>query len=63
MNSLNIKWHDDNLEDPLSIKDNIKVEEKNSLDIKWQDDILKDTLSIKDRGKYNIKGKTPSLDV
>ena len=50
--TLDIKWQDDILKDPLSIKDNVKEEERSSLDIKWQDDILKDPLSIKDEGEY-----------
>ena len=33
--SLISKWQGDILRDPLSIKDNIKEEERNSLDIKW----------------------------
>ena len=58
---LDIKWHDDILEDPL-IKDNVKEEEENSLDINWQDDILKDPLSIKDEGKNIIEGITQLSD-
>ena len=53
--SVIIKWQDDILKDPLTIKDNVKEEERNSLDIKWQDDILKDPLSIKDEGEYIIE--------
>ena len=59
-NSLDIKWQDDILKDPLSIKDNVKEEEENSLDIKWQDDNLEDPLSIKDNVKEEERN---SLDI
>ena len=49
-NTLIIKCQDNILKDPLSIKNNIKEEERNSLDIKWQDDI-QDPLTIKDNVK------------
>ena len=41
---------DDILEDPLSIKDTVKEEERNSLDMQLQDEILKD--SFIQEGKY-----------
>ena len=54
-NSLDIKWQDDILEDPLSIKGNVKEEDRTSLDIKWHNDILEDPLSIKDNVKEEEK--------
>ena len=68
-NSLDIKWQDDSLKDPLRIKNNAKEEGENPLDIKWQDDILNDPLRIKeeeensvsinDAGKNIIEGTIP----
>ena len=58
--SVIIKWQDDIIKDPLTIKDNVKEEERNSLDIKWQDDNLEDPLSIKDNIKQEEEN---SLDI
>ena len=58
--SVIIKWQDDIIKDPLTIKDNVKEEERNSLYIKRKDDILEDPLSIKDNVKEEEEN---SLDI
>ena len=73
-NSLDIKWQDEIVKDPLSIKDNVKKEEEDSVDIKLQDDSIKDNVkeedikwqddipfSIKDEGECIIEGCVISL--